>query len=80
MNTLEYLQYFEGLAETLEGSFTFSRLSSKLSPIDLQGNTLTHQCDFEYTSGTYSGAGVSRKDALKTLYRKIQKKSKKIKN
>ena len=71
MNTLEYLQFFEHLTEKVDGSFSMIRQSSKISPINELGESMLYYCDFKFPEGTFIGKGISRKEALKELYRKI---------
>ncbi len=73
MNTIAYLQFFDGLAEKRRGSFTLEKVSSKVGRLDLTGNNLTYFCDLLIGEEKYSGAGGSRKEALRSLYRKLNK-------
>jgi hypothetical protein len=73
MNTVTYLQFFDGLAEKNQGKFLMERVSSKICRPDRSGKTFTHCCDFIMGKQHYSSQGNSRKEALKVLYRKLQK-------
>ena len=73
MNTVTYLQFFDGLAEKNQGKFLMGRISSKICLPDPSGNISTYCCDFIMGEQRYSSQGNSRKEALKVLYRKLQR-------
>ncbi|OGG96456.1 MAG: hypothetical protein A2508_00860 [Candidatus Lambdaproteobacteria bacterium RIFOXYD12_FULL_49_8] len=73
MNTLSYLQFFEGLAEKMQGSFSTERVSSKLVHPGDDGVQYTYRCWFEDNDISVVGQGQSRKEALHSLYRKLHK-------
>ena len=72
MNTLGYLQFFDGLAEKKQGSFSMERVSTKICNQDLVGEKFAHRCKFSVEENLISGLGNSRKEALKSLYRKLK--------
>ena len=73
MNTISYLQFFDGLAEKKQGCFTMERISSKRSEPDMTGQLKTYRCGFFFSDQQYLSAGISRKEALRSLYRKMRK-------
>ncbi len=73
MNTVTYLQFFDGLAEKNQGKFLMERISSKICRVDNTGKIFTYCCDFEMGEKRFSSQGTSRKEALRVLYRKLQK-------
>ena len=50
MNTISYLQFFDGLAEKKQGCFTMERISSKRSEPDMTGQLKTYRCRFFFSS------------------------------
>lgn len=77
MNTLSYLQFFDGLAEKKAGTFAMERVSSKRCDMDLEGEMPTYSCRFLFEDGSYHSKGESRKEALRRLYRMLRKFDKK---
>ena len=73
MNTLSYMQFFDGLAEKKEGSFAIERVSSKKCDMDLTGEMPTYFCRFLFEDKNYHSKGESRKEALRRLYRMLRK-------
>ncbi|MDT8445977.1 MAG: hypothetical protein RRB13_03640 [bacterium] len=73
MNTMGYLQFFEGLAEKTQGAFLMERLGSRRAKPDPCGQVFTHRCRFERGKDRFEGRGVSRKEALQELYRQLRK-------
>ena len=71
MNTLAYLQYFDGLAEKQQGSFIMEKISSKKCSPDLSGEKHTYHCNFHTDRFRFQAEGNSRKEALRSLYRKL---------
>ncbi len=71
MNTLAFLQFFDGLAEKQKGSFVLEKTSSKRCEPDLTGELQSYHCDFSTDQFHFRTEGSSRKDALRRLYRKI---------
>lgn len=73
MNTLAFLRFFDGLAEKQKGSFVLEKISSKRCVPDLTGEFQSYHCDFSTDQFHFRTEGSSRKDALRRLYRKINK-------
>lgn len=73
MNTLAYMQFFDGLAEKKAGSFSMERISSKKCDPELTGETPTYFCNFRFDDKRYHSKGESRKEALRRLYRMLRK-------
>ena len=69
MNTLNYIQFFDGLAEKNLGAFRMEKLSSKTVAANASGHT--HICNLEIESNCFSAWGNSRKEALKGLYKQL---------
>jgi len=72
MNTLGYLQFFDGLAEQRRGTFLLEKISSKLKIQGHTGNPITYRCVFKDNSQTRQSEGASRKEALALLYRALR--------
>lgn len=77
MNTLSYMQFFDGLAEKKQGTFSLQRVSSKNCEMDLTGEMPIYSCRFLFGDKDYESRGESRKEALRRLYRKLRKFDKK---
>ncbi len=73
MNTLAFLQFFDGLAEKQHGSFVLEKVSTKCCEPDLSGELQSYHCDFSTDQYHFRVEGSSRKDALRQLYRKINR-------
>ncbi len=78
MNTLAYLQFFEGLAEKKQGYFSVEKISSKKSKLNINGKIQTYYCNFLFNEKKFSSTGTTRKEALKILYQKLRNLRKKI--
>jgi len=72
MNILGYMQFFDGLAEKMGGTFLMERVSSKVCDSDFIGDDLIHHCEFKTGSLDLSCKAPTRKEALKRLYRKLK--------
>ena len=72
MNTLGYLQFFDGLAEKRQGFFSVERRSSKLAKIKKNEASYTYHCIFQEKNQTFQGQGHSRKEALISLYKALR--------
>lgn len=72
MNTLGYLQFFEGLAEKTQGAFLLERLGSRRAHPDESGVVMPHRCRFEGGGDRFEGKGASRREALHALYRQMR--------
>ena len=70
MNTLNYIQFFDGLAEKNLGAFRMEKLSSKTVAANASGHT--HICNLQIESDCFSAWGSSRKEALKGLYKQLR--------
>ncbi|PCI30636.1 MAG: hypothetical protein COB67_01415 [SAR324 cluster bacterium] len=71
MNTLAYLQFFDGLAEKQRGSFILEKVSSKCCEPKSSGDLHTYHCNFSTEQFDFKSDGNSRKEALRQLYRKM---------
>ena len=69
MNTLAYLQFFDGLAEKKRGSFKMETRSSK----EIQDQGHAHLCNLVIDEDCYISEGASRKEALRGLYRQLRR-------
>ena len=77
MNTMAYLQFFDGLVEKKQGNFSMEKVATEICQPDLSGRALSYQCRICWDHKEYQGDGASRKEALRALYRKLRKFKKK---
>ncbi|MDH5560038.1 MAG: hypothetical protein OEY59_04195 [Deltaproteobacteria bacterium] len=69
MNTIGYIQFFDGLAEKQEGVFFMQKVSSRRCEMDISGENLMHRCELKLGQKRFSSQAPSRKEALRKLYR-----------
>jgi len=69
MNVMNYLQFFDGLAEKQKGRFMMETRSKKAARQD----QFAYICDLTTDEGCFTSVGSSRKEALKELYRQLRK-------
>ena len=69
MNVINYLQFFDGLAEKNRGSFRMETRSRKKLP----NRDEAYICALVLEEEAYQSSGPSRKEALRQLYRQTRK-------
>jgi len=69
MDVMEYLQFFDGLAEKNQGSFSMEKRSRRC----IQTEDEAYACALKLAQGCFSAQGPSRKQALKDLYRQLRR-------